>query len=385
MADDSFTVTSNQSWFSRLGGAIAGVLFGIVLFIAAFPLLTWNEGRAIHREKTLAAGKKDVVSVPASPVDPANKGKLVHVTGDVVAAAPVSDEKFAVSAPAIRLRRNIEVYEWTEDKKSETKQKIGGGEETVTTYSYKKEWSSDLVDSSDFQKPEGHENPTELPAKSRTFDADAVTLGAFTLPSHLVEKIDNFTPFTLPADQALPTDFAVPVHRADGGFYVGADPKTPAVGDLRAKFEVAKPGPVSVIARQVAQTFEPYPYPQGEIELLTVGTASSDAMFAAEAQANTILTWLLRLAGFLMMFFGLMLVARPLEVVASVLPFLGDLVGAGTGLFALMVSLPLTLTTIAVAWIAYRPLIGIPLLVVAGASIFVAARSLSRKPVKAAA
>jgi len=386
MADDSFTVTSNQSWFSRLGGAIAGVLFGIVLFLAAFPFLTWNEGRAIHRAKTLETGSKAVISVPATPVDAANEGKLVHVTGNVAAGGPVSDPRFAVSAPGILLQRNVEMYQWIEDKKSETKQKIGGGEETVTTYTYAKKWSSDVIDSSDFQKPEGHENPTEMPAPSKTFTASDVTLGAYTLPSDLIEKIDNFTPLSLPADQALPTGFSAPAHRTSDGFYLGTDPATPAVGDARVKFEVALPGPISVIARQVQHTFEPYSVARlGTIELLQIGTVSADSMFQAEAQANTILTWLLRLAGFLMMFFGLMLISRPLSVVASVLPFLGDLMSAGAGLIALIVALPLTITTIAIAWIAYRPLIGIPLLVVAGVSIFIAARSLPRKPVKAAA
>lgn len=383
---DSFTVTSNQSWFSRLGGAIAGVLFGIVLFLAAFPFLTWNEGRAIHRAKTLETGSKAVISVPPTPVDAANEGKLVHVTGNVAAGAPVSDSQFGVSSPAILLQRNVEMYQWSEDEKSEKKEKIGGSEETVTTYTYSKKWSSDLIDSSDFKKPEGHENPTEMPAPSKTFTAPDVTLGAYTLPPDLIEKIDNFTPLSLPGDQALPTAFSAPAHRTSDGFYLGADSATPAVGDERVKFEVALPGPVSVIARQVQHTFEPYSVARlGTIELLQIGTVSADSMFQAEAQANTILTWLLRLAGFLMMFIGLLLIFKPLSVVASVLPFLGDLMSTGAGLVALIISLPLTITTIAIAWIAYRPLIGIPLLVVAGASIFIAARSLPRKSAKAAA
>ncbi len=41
----------------------------------------------------------------------------------------------------------------------------------------------------------------------------------------------------------------------------------------------------------------------------------------------------------------------------------------GTGLMSLLVALPLTLVTIALAWLFYRPLIGLPLLILAIVSI----------------
>jgi hypothetical protein len=54
-------------------------------------------------------------------------------------------------------------------------------------------------------------------------------------------------------------------------------------------------------------------------------------------------------------------------VVADVIPFLGSLVGMGIGLAAFLVALCLSLVTIAIAWVAHRPLLGIGLLV--GAAI----------------
>ncbi|WP_339136467.1 MAG: hypothetical protein WGN25_01115 [Candidatus Electrothrix sp. GW3-4] len=56
MSDDSYTEVTNQSWFSRIGGAIKGIIFGFILFIIAFPLLFWNEGRAVKTYKTLKEG-----------------------------------------------------------------------------------------------------------------------------------------------------------------------------------------------------------------------------------------------------------------------------------------------------------------------------------------
>ena len=45
MPEDNFTEVTNDSWFGRLGNAIKGVVFGLLLFVVAFPLLFWNEGR----------------------------------------------------------------------------------------------------------------------------------------------------------------------------------------------------------------------------------------------------------------------------------------------------------------------------------------------------
>lgn len=99
------------------------------------------------------------------------------------------------------------------------------------------------------------------------------------------------------------------------------------------------------------------------------------------------LTWILRLVGFVMMVIGLMLIANLFSVLASIVPFFGDIVGAGTGILAFLIALPLTLVTIALAWLAYRPLIGIPLLLAAVGSIVFGIMKLikSRKKTRASA
>ena len=106
------------------------------------------------------------------------------------------------------------------------------------------------------------------------------------------------------------------------------------------------------------------------INMLQVGEHSGDSMFEGAQKSNKVFTWILRVVGFVLMFFGFNLIFRPLSVVADVLPIAGTIVGVGTGIVAFLLAAPLSLITIAVAWIFYRPLIGIPLLVVAGIGIF---------------
>lgn len=364
-----------------MGQAIGGVLLGIILFIGAFPLLTWNEGRAIKRAKTIEVGAKSVVSIEASPIEAANDGKLVHFSGDTVIDGNPVDDRLGVSAEAVKLLRNVEMYQWSQDSTSKTRTKVGGGEETVTTYTYAKIWSSSSINSAEFAEPAGHENSIPMPFDSATFTADHITVGEFTLPNSLIEMIDDYEDLTIremPAD--LASSIGETVQLSGGGFYLGENQSVPALGDVRVTYRKVPPGPVSIMAAQHRDTLEPYRVDrQGEFLLLQTGTVSADAMFESERQANAMMTWLLRLGGFLLMVFGLVLIMAPLKVFADVIPFVGSIVGAGTGLIAFLVSLPLSLITIAVAWVAFRPLVGIPILVVGLASIVGAVWILRKK------
>jgi len=366
MSENSYTVTSSTGWFGRIGASIKGVLFGLLMIVVSLPVLFLNEGRAVDTRKSLEEGEKNYVAVSAETVDAQNDGKLVYVTGDAAVEGTLSDPDFQISAAAVNLRRKVEMFQWKENEKTETKKKLGGGEETVTTYSYEKVWSDRFIDSSGFHKKQGYENPKPA-LEGKAWMADTVTLGAFRLSTGLVGKIDNYT--ALSADDAaeLPEEIAgKKPHREGAGFYLGESPAAPAIGDLRVSHEAAMPGPVSVIAKQTAGTFEPFVAKAGgTIEMLETGTVSAEAMFAAAHQANKFMTWGLRLLGFVLMFVGFSLLFRPLSVLADVVPFIGNIVGVGTGFVAFLLSLPLTLLVISVAWVFYRPLIGIPLVVAA--------------------
>lgn len=366
MSENSFTEVTNESWFSRIRGAIKGILAGLILFVAAFVLLFWNEGRAVEQHKTLKEGMGAVVSVMSDNIDPANAGKLIHVTGKANSSATLTDPVFGVSANALKLKRVVEMYQWKETSQSTTKNKLGGGTETVKTYTYSKAWSDKVVNSADFKESAGHQNPAALPYESKDQIADVITLGAFTLSPSLVAKINNFESVAIGSDTPLAEPLKSKAKMHDGGIYMGSDPTSPQIGDVRIKFKVARPMDVSVIAKQVGNTFEPYHTKAGgDIELLQTGVYTAAAMIQTAQESNNVLTWILRLVGFVVMFIGIILVFRLVSILADVVPILGDIVGAGTGLIAFLLAAVLSLSTIAVAWIVFRPLLGIILIVVA--------------------
>lgn len=371
---DSFSTVTQRSWFGRIGNSFGGAIFGIIVFLLSFVLLFWNEGRAVQRAKTLEAGERDVVMVAASPVSEGNDGRLVHVTGEVTAGEMALDPVFGLEWDALRVRRSVEMYQWVEESKSETKQKLGGGEETKTTYSYTKRWEGAPVDSSAFAQPGGHENPKKFPVDSETFSAPDIRLGAFDLGDSLIAQMDGFQPLRVDVEAAeiASEETGRDLRAVDGGLYLGGDPANPQVGDLRIGYSAVFPGVYSVVAGQSGDGLEPYSVAKlGTLEMIVAGEASAAEMFQAEREGNVFLTWILRIVGFFLMLMGLNLMISPLAVFASFVPFLGRLVAAGTGVIALAAALPLTLVTIAMAWLAYRPLIGIPLLLLAvGSFVF---------------
>jgi hypothetical protein len=370
---DSVTVTSSQSWFSRLAGSIKSVLFGFVLFVVAFPVLFWNEGRAVQTARSLEEGAGAVVSVKADSVDPGNEGKLVHVSGPVATEGTLTDPDLGVQAEGVKLVRRVEMYQWKEEEKSETKKKLGGGEETVTTYTYSKDWSDDAIDSSSFQEPGGHENPGGFPIQANTVVADPVRVGAFTLSSEQVDQISEGKALGVTEAnlEAVPEPLGPELQVSQGRFYWGENPASPQVGDVRISFELVNPETASLVGVQTGGTFAPYQAKAGDaILLVEEGTQTAAQMFESAQSANTVLTWIVRAGGFLMMFIGLIAVFKPISVFGDVIPLFGTMLGAGLGVFSFLLSFALSFITIAIAWIFYRPLLGIVLLALALGGLF---------------
>src|SRR5262245_31719556 len=363
---DTFTEVTTKSWGSRIGESIKGFLFGLLLIVASIIGLFWNEGRAVQTAKSLAEGAGLVIDVEPARVDPANEGKLVHISGDMKAGVQPRDPEFAVTADGLRLIRKVEMYQWKEEKKTETKKNLGGSEETVTTYTYVRTWHEGRIDSRDFKQQDGHVNP-EMRYRAGAFPARDVTLGAFRPSEAVIKELPSNQPVRVDQAmaQALRGRISGPVSAVDGVFYLGADPTQPRIGDLRVSYTLTPAGPVSIVGRQSGVDFTPYQTQAGDrLLMVKPGTISAADMFKEAKHEAAILTWVLRFIGALVMFIGFALVLNPLVVVADVVPFMGNLLGAGAGVVSLILTAILEPLVIALAWLWYRPLVSIGVIVV---------------------
>lgn len=378
---DQVTRVTKQSWFSRLGKAFSGMLAGVVLVFGSAGVLVWNENRAVQTERALTEGAGAVISLdengyapPPYAEDFNSRGMLVHATGrlEVPNNMYLSDNftlPTAVPETATRLERVVEMYQWKESSKSETRNKLGGGTETVTTYSYAMGWSETEHNSGSFAEPTGHQNPP-MPFKSETYSEDrrlVVGESEWSVAADKVSQIGAVAPVQLSEQDA--TELAgwlnttTPVKLSQNALYLAQNPMHPQVGDLRISYRVAQAETASVVAMDSMPDLEPFTTSNGrEIYLIAEGKVSAADMFAKAQADNATLTWLWRGGGVFAMFVGFGLIFGLLGVIADVIPVLGSVVRFGTGLMAFGLTLILAPLVIGLAWIAVRPVLAFGLI-----------------------
>ena len=154
------------------GGGIAGLLFGILLFVVLTFVLFNNEGNSVKRAKALK-NISDAVEVSSDAVMSENEGALVIFSGLADTNATLADDEFAVTAPAstLKMRRSVEMYQWHEKSEED--------DNDVKTYSYYLDWSDSLIDSTNFGEKNGHQNPVSIPYEDLQLVADDIYVDAF--------------------------------------------------------------------------------------------------------------------------------------------------------------------------------------------------------------
>ena len=387
------TVTTTESWGARLGSSVRGILVGLALFVAGFPVLFWNEGNSVRTAKAIDEGEGACISLESNEtVDHDMDGRLVHMTGKADTADILADDEFGISVTAICLKRKVEMYQWIEDSHTTEKKNLGGSVTKTTTYTYSKDWSENAIDSSSFHEA-GHDNPGAIEFQAGETYAQNVSFGAFRLNKKQIESIGGAQAYKFPAGWTSRVDRVQ--LQGQTVFVPNAETRAnklnnrnvasqPRIGDMRVTFSVVLPQEVSIIAKQHGDTFVPYTAKNGKkLSYVRSGVADAAEMFATARSNNSLVTWLVRIAGVLLMFFGISAVLKPLGVLADVLPILGDIVGIGTGIVAGLVALICALVTIAAAWLFYRPVLGIVLL--AAAAFLVWKLVQKKKAAKAAA
>ncbi|MBN2825650.1 MAG: hypothetical protein JXQ76_10015 [Campylobacterales bacterium] len=355
---DHYTETTHTSYGQNIGGSLKGIIFGIVLVIASIVLLWWNEGRSVDQQNALKEMQRVIQTLPNTQYDATYNNKAVLLQGKVTPNGNVQDPVFGIKSPVLILKRSVEMYQWKEKTTTHTEDKVGGGTETTTTYDYIKEWSSSEISSSSFKYPQGHHNPS-MAYKTEEFVTDA-TMGDFHLATNIVSKFSTNQSF---GDlSSLPKQIGDVTNH--GSFlYKGYNPSVPQIGDLRITFSYAGPGEYSIAAKLNERNIVPYDTKNGKhFVFIRNGRVSAEEIFKQEHQANAILTWILRGVGLLIMFIGFNLILKPLVAIANVIPFIGSIIGAGTGLVSAVLTFILGPIVIAIAWFASRPLFSLTII-----------------------
>ena len=423
----AYQEVTTTGYGTRVGNSFKAIGSGILLFLAGTALLWWNEGRAVKTEKMLdEAGSAYVEMENPNKKDASLEGELICGTALATTEDSLSDAQFGIGAKAISLTRKVEYYQWVEHSQEKKEDKLGGKEVTTTTYTYSKEWVSRPVESAQFKDPAyQNKNMVLTTIEDAEQYAENVSWGAYKLNESLIHSISsregldlaiaedllkqfdksaktayerfygvqkNQQPAEQPAETAAVSDSAKAVndsinnaianaenkkdfeyiHQASNVLYYGKVPGSPEVGDVRVTFEKVVPAKVTVMAVVDGDSFKPFKAKNGKrFQTLVMGKKSGDEIIEAEKEANNMWTWALRIFGVLLVIGGLKGIFGFIETILKVVPFVAGIFGWGVGIVCTVVGVVWSLIVIAIAWLFYRPLLGISLLVLAGFLIWV--------------
>ena len=374
---DRITRSTHQGYFSRLANSFIGVLIGFLLVPGSVLLMSWNEYRTIHRTKGLIEAESVVAEV-ADPFEILTSldQRLVHVTGKAATDEILTDAVFPIERKALRLERQVEMYQWVEHKESRTRDRIGGGRETITTYDYRKEWKIDRVDSEHFEERDGHANP-QPKFSSASLVAQHAMLGAYHFRSDLVRSIQAWQSIRLDLESLLAKfdQESKKQFKLDGDrlYFSSAlpDPSAPKLGDLKLRFRVVEQSIVSILSKQSDHQFAPFKTNNGEIvELVQEGEVPTALMFQSLRSENSFWAWILRGLGWLLCCVGFSLIAGPIKALSNFFPPLAGILGFATTGLAFLLGSIVALVSIGLAWLAVRPILGVSLLVLAGFGVY---------------
>lgn len=358
MANNDTVVVKNekQGFLSNITNSFSGIILGILLLIAGIGLLWWNEHNNVKNIKNVKELRDQVVDVSSSKVEDKYEGKLIATNGKLdFNEGTITDDLINLTVTAPALCREVEYYQWVEEK--ETK-------DDKTTYTYSKEWSSELINSADFNTEEGHENPTESEVKyfaERFVTEETLKVGEYALSDSFKSVLDSDKSVSIPDTVTLPEGFVI------YNKYItnSEDTSNPKIGDVRIYYNQADYKDVSVLGKQEDGTVVEYTTKNNtNIMKLVKGTTNGAGMINGIESANKTMKWIYRILGTLLIIMGVNSILGPLTTLIGYIPFLGKIVNSMIGVVSFLIGLSIALIIIAISWFAARPIVSIVLVVV---------------------
>ncbi len=420
---DSVSVTSHHSYGSRVGNSFKSILWGIILVILSIALLAWNENNYVKQKAALKEWASLVNETTANQINSELEWKEVHLYGETASDdEALQDSTFWVVSNDLKLKRNVEMYQWYEEEHEECHDNMWWSEDCTTTYTYDKKWDDEAIDSSHFYSSNWHENPSNREFNSNEQEKSPITLWVYTLTPVFINQLNNYKTInlneqniTIPKEYQENSDSTAEIntdnaiennndaylywntentgnkentgentdinttstisnenfHIYNDYIYIWKNPNEPAIWDLKITFSSVKPWTISIVWKQIGNELSSYTVSNGRsISLLEQWNVTAEDMFLHAQQANKNMTWILRLIWLLLMYCGFAAMFKFVETLAKVIPFIANIIWVWTGIIALWLTLVVWFITIWIAWLAVRPIIWISCLVVAICWIF---------------
>lgn len=369
-----------------LNSLICALCIAPAILIGTTVTLGWNEQRAVCDSKAITQGEDEAVDIGCDSASE-GAGQLVKLSCDLSKAGltaitePLGSEFSSVmNYVGTGLRVEVEMLQCVEHKRS--------GSSALGNYTYSVEWKSSHVDSSFFHEKhrenwEDHCNannppwPAALPTPGTTY-APSVGVGAFTIEGEYVGWVPLDTPVSA---TSTPSGWSRSGNQYDsskwevnsGLFGQGI---SAGIGKVRVKFmgtDWTNPK-VTVLGKNNNGRVQRWT--AGDSWLcsgftladLRAGVVSKEDLFSNLRAESSAVTMVLRIVGFLLAWFAFSRLFVPLQVAVDCIPCVGPCLGDALETITCCIScLPgcaCTLGVVGVVWVAMRPMVGIPLMLV---------------------
>lgn len=253
--------------------------------------------------------------------------------------------------------------------KEDKKDKAGGGQEVTTTYTYDKAWVSAPIDSGNFKKSSEYVNKAPNIGKEMMV-AQNIQLDEYRLTSEQINVLKSNTQQIMPTAEmaaAVRDMVGIETQVSVDTLYIGENVSTPAIGDAKVTLSFVPSGQdISLIGMKKGNQILEYTTKNGATKILVeAGIVPPAAMVSNAQSANKMWGWMFRIGGILLIFGGFKMILAPIVALGMVLPILGAVAGMGTGLISFVLTAVISLVVISLAWLVFRPLVAIPMLIIA--------------------
>ena len=233
--------------------------------------------------------------VEADKLDGGQEGKLVFVSGPL-SAPPIHDPELDFTTPAMRLRRQVEIWQWrqTEHDITQVNPNTRKSEHVRYEYTYSQVWSDQPIDSSKFIQ-KGHDNPSaHLPELFNLLPTE-LKVGAYKVPPALLDKLGGYFPWHAPSGKPAR---AGTWDAAKGQFFpnLPADGK-PVIGTIRYSYEVTDlPKEASALGQLKGDGLTDFSTPHGTKPVeLQVGQSSAQEFLKTDVANTGLVRWFFRI------------------------------------------------------------------------------------------
>lgn len=382
----------------KAGKGCLGFFLGPAILAMAAYLLFNNEGDYLNTAQALDELQPLVQHVEnTSTPDAALEGKPVHLSGTASTQDVLVDEAYGVQTQGIMLRRNVQYLQWVEKKKKRvgddkkpsymTDTEYRRSRDNEWIYSYHRAWVNNPINSATFHHEEYRSaNYTHYKADTQEQCATNVQVGCYKLTKSQISRITSdgkrvtpqLVPETLKKHAMLYGEYLFIGRAPEGSSYYPLNPEEPSVGDVRISWRQTSPQrPVSLVAIQKGDSFEPYTATNGTvIDLFYTDTLGLPQCFEEARTTNTMNLWMVRMGGWLMFWGAFACMLKPL---AGMVPVCRKLAEAGAVVISLLLGTIGSLLTISISWLFCRPHLAVVTLLVMIALIWLLIRK-KRKP-----